>query len=896
MRSYVWSQVVHRGSRLLSLAAGVLVAAVAATLLTASVQVSDVQTRGAVDRSFRAAYDLLVRPPGATTKLERSAGLVSANFQSGIFGGITLEQWQRIKALPGVSVAAPVANVGYVLTIQQAQVPVAQLGRLRPSHLYRISYHHRAQRGLSTYPGVRQYVLAVRRPGDCDDRYVNAPNNESPYEANGPQHAFSSCIVVDVRGRPVTPGETVTADAQFPLLVAAVDPVEENKLVGLDSAIVPGAGGPLRSGDTWAENRFGGAEVPVIVSNRTYVDETLLLDVRDLRLPDGVSALDVMGGLDGVRPDRSNAAYRRTAMLRGVVQARTILPTRKLWRSTLDQLDEGGFFESYWTLGQVEYARGGAGRLTAQASRRPTQKTWRLATGGYAPVPASTRDVWFRSIRTHPHTVNAMNVGATTLKVLGQFDPQQLPGFDPLSEVPLESYYPPVATAGDPASRRALGGRALAPTSSPGDYLSSPPLLLTTLAGAQGFLDPRFTTSGASRAPISVIRIRVAGVSGPDKLSLARIRQAATAIHDSTGLRVDVTAGSSTTPVLVHLPAGLDGRPALVLREQWTRKGVAVVLLTALDRKSAVLLALALLVTLAFLSNAATAMVASRRSEIGVLACLGWGPRRIFVSLVAELALVALVAGSLGVVAAVVISRLTGLDQAPWLPLAVVPVSFTLVALSAIRPCLRATRATPMDAVLPAGRPTLRFRWHRPARTLPSVAWRNVMRAPARSALVAVALAIATASVGILLVVQLAFRGAVTGTALGNVVSLQVRGADVVAAMLILGLAAVGVADVTALNLRDRAPELSSLRAAGWSGRAVVALAGWEGAFLGLVGGAVGGLAALGLGVVFGASQADLALSMAVMLATVTVLALTATAGPALRLVQGPVTRHLREE
>ena len=70
--------------------------------------------------------------------------------------------------------------------------------------------------------------------------------------------------------------------------------------------------------------------------------------------------------------------------------------------------------------------------------------------------------------------------------------------------------------------------------------------------------------------------MRVEGVKGPDPLSLERIKVVAQKIHDQTGLDVDITAGSSPHPVLVELPAGKFGRPELLLREGWSKKGVSV--------------------------------------------------------------------------------------------------------------------------------------------------------------------------------------------------------------------------------------------------------------------------------------------------------------------------------
>jgi ABC-type antimicrobial peptide transport system permease subunit len=77
------------------------------------------------------------------------------------------------------------------------------------------------------------------------------------------------------------------------------------------------------------------------------------------------------------------------------------------------------------------------------------------------------------------------------------------------------------------------------------------------------------------------------------------------------------------------------------------------------------------------------------------------------------------------------------------------------------------------------------------------------------------------------------------------VVSLSVRGADTVAAAATVLLGAAAVADVLYLNIRDRAAELATLRAVGWTDAELGRLVGYEGLTLGLVGSTTG--AAIGL-------------------------------------------------
>ena len=115
MTRFLVSQLRNRPWRAGTLALGVLAAAVSFVLLTGSARTSSIQVRGTLTKNFRGAYDILVRPPGSYTTLERQQGLVRDNYLSGIYGGITLRQYHRIQHIPGVQVAAPIANIGTVL-------------------------------------------------------------------------------------------------------------------------------------------------------------------------------------------------------------------------------------------------------------------------------------------------------------------------------------------------------------------------------------------------------------------------------------------------------------------------------------------------------------------------------------------------------------------------------------------------------------------------------------------------------------------------------------------------------------------------------------------------------------------------------------------------------------
>ncbi|MGC5022088.1 FtsX-like permease family protein [Micromonospora sp. DT47] len=110
-------------------------------------------------------------------------------------------------------------------------------------------------------------------------------------------------------------------------------------------------------------------------------------------------------------------------------------------------------------------------------------------------------------------------------------------------------------------------------------------------------------------------------------------------------------------------------------------------------------------------------------------------------------------------------------------------------------------------------------------------------------------------------------------------------------------LGAAAVADVLYLNIRDRAAELATLRAVGWTDAALGRLVGYEGLLLGLLGALTG--AGLGLG---GAAWlvGDLPRQLVLVAATVALagvlLTCLAALVPAALLRRLPTARLLAEE
>lgn len=854
--------------------AAIVVASVSFSLLTSAVATSRLQVQGTVEANFRPAYDILVRPPGSKSGLERSDRLVRENFLSGIFGGITMDQYHQIADIPGVQVAAPVAMVGYMLPSLFLKIKVTDLVTSDRRQLFRIRRTWVTDRGLSRFADPDKYIYVT---GDRVD-YAHDPWQRDPITGKTlhvctafdshlellqspfdlPNQTELSCYstnpVAPPGWGPLPHGQIGTgAIYPFPVLLAAIDPVQEAKLVGLDHAIVSGR--YLRASDRTHRITVGSGrqtldynQVPVLLAGRPLTDETLRIQVQRLRISD------------------SRAVPGRLASKTAVSWLRS-LPGNTLRTKTLNDADmyprllqfysrhATRVHTQYWSSGQVDYTRGPNGDLRPVPRRSSGPDTWidplYMAGPGGLYAPQENADVAFRPLQVHvgSNVINAITNthGSPIVRQVGVFDPRLLRGFSRLSRVPLTTYYPPSAAPGDTRTSELLAGRSLAPNANLAGYLQQPPMMLTTLRSLHSFTDATAfsDTDRFTKAPISVIRVRVAGVTGADELSRERVRLVAERIERQTGLDVDITIGSSPTPELIDLPAGRYGRPELTLKEGWVLKGVSVRLLSAVDTKSLALFGLVLVVCLLFLLNATIAAVRTRRPELGVLACLGWPARRIFVLLETELLATGLLAGLAGTTIAATLVWLLDL-QVSWIQLALItPVATALAALAGVGPAWRACHATPLEAITPA------VRAPRKASRVDSItrlAVVGVARWPGRTILGAASLFIGVAALAVLVAIQQAFKGEVAGTLLGDVISVQVRGVDYLAAALTIVLGAFAVADIAYLNISERAAEVGTLRATGWGERHLRQLFGTEAlltATIGALAGATAGVTAV---------------------------------------------------
>ncbi|MGV8908080.1 MAG: FtsX-like permease family protein [Propionicimonas sp.] len=863
-------------------------------VLTGTVERQRLEVTQLVNSDYRGAYDILVRPKGATSATEAADGLVRQNYLSGTYGGITLGQVAQIRKVTGVQVAAPIAMVGVTWRLQQIVVDAEKALAGRQRVLLRYVTEDEARNGSAKAQSGTGYIY-LSRGRITEDGFVDRFGKASEKVAG---KTLQVCVEPDpVADRPGAglndpaarwypicrsvgdlTSRAITLSLRYPLLIAAVDPNAENALVELGSATVEG-----RSLDTASAADAKGTEdatmVPAVMASEFPADYQSSMRIE--YLPEAL--------IDPLFTAKTNSARRSLVMAAtSAGEFDTVSgDAATQYREATGKTQAGGvatqIITSLLQPGDVQYQQA-AGVLQPVVQNNPAT-VWLndAGNGTFWTRPVTVADTSYRHLELKPR--RSVQTKFVALNVLGEFDATTV-GASQGSSGLLGAYSPQPLTAADDASKAALGDQDMRSDLNPAGYLQDPPSLLISLDSLPKF-HATYTGLNAT-APISAVRVRVAGVTGVDPVSRERIRVAAEQVQQATGLDVDITLGSSVTYRTVSLPATDLGSPALQLNEAWIKKGVAVTISDALDTKSLALFILVLISAALTVAIAATASVRARRRELAILSCLGWRPGRLRMLVLTEALVLGLGAGVVGAGVAVPVGQMFGLPVDParlWLAIPIACVLNLVGALAAavdagrsglvasLNDVSRLARALPLKARGPVG-----------------VGITMLVQRPRHLALGALAVAVGTAAVAVVVEVNWIFAGTVVGSVLGDAVAVQTQASDVVAVAVIAVLALISVAVVLFTGATEDAPALAALRAVGWRDRSIAVLITSQGAIIGLIGAVVGLLVAVAtMTVTFGANPVASLLPAGGILAA----AILAASGAALPVARRQATRSL---
>ncbi|MGI9057208.1 MAG: FtsX-like permease family protein [Ktedonobacteraceae bacterium] len=842
---------------------GFLLAACALILLSATTQTTVVQANQIISQSWRSSYDLVVLPSQAHLP---SKNIIPGDLLEGYDGGISMQQYQQIKNLPGIAVAAPIAYIGYI------QMPIPQLEFFTdplPTGYYRIDLT------LTAFDGHRQIVERTVSSNyyhlaTCDMQQPTTKLAQDLYTKGVDLTCGTDPILYE--SGPIVPGT---------FLMAAIDPTAENQLVHLDKSLTSGR--MLTAKDTIH---------PDFDQNLGSVNECRLgqehastaCEIPNLAIP--VLFQTQLPGQIAVKSNFTKIALGtlplQTVLANGGATYLNKLPHQQsIFQSLvpLVQSDPQRFSSALlrwdghsWQPYDLQIY--GIDPLTASLKflYTPSGLTYRQkaspdgqTSNAYTLVPSGVQapEVAFRALhslhiaeRSKPapsyFTYAYPPTAFYLLDPVGQFKGDTLAAqfSNPLNWLPENTYTFPPAVLRYDAQGNPVTPTNLLPTTNTAGYLLQPPLALTTLDAAVRLRGDHI---------ISAIRIRVTGVDAANPASWKHIQQVAGLIQQRTHLQVLVTLGSSPRPTLVYIPGVSKGQfgaaqniaPIGWVEERWIAIGVSILYLAQLGATRLLLLGAVLAVCLGYLVVAFSALVSAQRREFAILNVLGWRPWQPIRLFLAQALLLAIGGGIVGVGLALLISSLLEITPIWLIVIWTIPFMLAFALISVIYPLWQLWRMQPAALLRAGSTMTSEKVFHLGSRLgslftpIGMLVVRNLSRSRPRTLITILSLFFSALLLMVMFNGVLALRQTLIGTLLGNYVLLQTAVPQIAGCVFALLLTFLSVSDLLLLQVRTRQQEIGLLQAIGWRPWAMQQLFILEGLTLAVIGTVSGVLVSL---------------------------------------------------
>ncbi|GAA0450194.1 ABC transporter permease [Alkalibacillus silvisoli] len=811
MMRFIWQNWWRKKERLILLLIGAFIISAGLTYL---IGLSD-SNRGTIVDSLQnqwsASYDIVVRPEGSRSVTEEKE-LLEPNYLSGLNGGISVDQYEAIKEISGIEVAAPIAVIGYAdYETDFGSVELEEEGIYRKTQTVSVNDGIGIEEEISRY----YFPYNVWDILDKGSEYgVGAPNFDLSV------HNLS--------------------------LLAGIDPEQEAKLIGLDEAILDrGSSRFFKDTDGYYFNENKGYhEFPIIVNNHAFVDKTVDITYERLDLPINDQNADELmeevknsGGQDYLHTVDGSEHHRSTYTGEEAFHAFISEMTGVDWETgkvieheeqSEDEPDEAqtqaqqeGVTGIVFQSSQLNYEEIGspyANRWPYSYQLEPVQNSEDVM-GAYANQesfrePGLVAETYTELPRIKPDWI-------------GFYDSSQLTiSQDPTSELPMETYRPASAElVMDGDGQPVNPPQQLKPNGDPYSFLTDPPGMLTTIEAAEELI--------GHDEPISAIRVKVTGVTDMGEESQEILEQVASEIENQTGLITDITLGSSPQLALTYVPEVNDQEALGWLQQPWVNIGSSISIFRETKMSFTSILASVMIVAVVYVWSSGIVSLLSRRKEFAVLLSIGWRPSQISKLLLFESIIVGLFVAltswmMLGFVymnsaSSISIDRfvMTGLF------------GFLIYLLGAVVPIWMTKRIRPYEAIQSGEISKTSKRMFR-TRGLLTMAWSHFVGKWKRSLLSIISIALPTALLGLFLYITFQLRGVMYTSLLGEYVALEVGPTHYVAIVISLIIAILTTAEIIWQNVSERSEEISLLQAIGWRSSRIRGLILAEGMYSGL--------------------------------------------------------------
>ncbi|WP_114571612.1 FtsX-like permease family protein [Exiguobacterium flavidum] len=796
MLKFIWNSWWRNKERFILLLVGMLIVSTGLSYLVGITQANNGTVVNELQKRWDASYDLIVRPPGSRSATEKLK-LLEPNYMSGLDGGITMEQYEKIKKIENVEVAAPIAMIG---ALNMDAVPGEH--KFDQPGIYRVKISEKTDTGLKDegFSYIHYIAVGWEPSGDATNAGVS------------PQRI----------------GEPFLLQYGSDTMIAGIDPEAEAQLVGVDEAIKKTGTSRYFSREDVAEiNSEEIVSIPVIVSSKQYVDskityrfEKVDIPLKDDSMQETVVDIQKKGAekyLDTL-PAKEAKTYRFTT-----TQVHERLTGQILKGETLDTTQNRDFQWMPTKPSPVDF----------QPVASPFPERWPYS---YQVKPYEVSKESLLRVRSMYRKANLFSEDSSKwpkLKTnyIGVFDPAKLSmSKDPLTELPMETYYPAKADWVMDANDRPVNPAVtVKPTNNMYDFLTKPPALLTTL-------DAAFKIRGEKA--ISAIRINVAGVDVLNEASEAKLQEVAQEIERETGLITDVTLGSSPQYALTYLPGLEKGKALGWVQQPWIKIGSSISIFKEAKVGMTGVVASVILVAIVYVFSSNIIMLYARKKEFAILLSLGWRPSQLSRLLFLE-------ATILGTVVALISWAilgsflLTAEGSTSLLRVILIGLSGLFIYwLGTLVPIRLVSRIQPYESMR-SGEVT-KGRRMVGATSILGMSVNQLATYWQRTLLSIVAIALPTSLFGFFLFVTFRLKGVLYASWIGEFVALEVGTMHYVAMGVALLIAILTTTEIMWQNVAERKAQLAVMKAMGWRNGMIRKLVLLEGAMTGLLAGVIG--------------------------------------------------------
>lgn len=790
---------------------------------------------------WRTSYDILVRPTNSPDFLDEAGErLLEPNHLSGQKGGISLEQYQTIQSIEGVKVAAPIAYIGYFpVEAWKASTPVDSQQPNATWVIYKMVRTYVVSDGARVFTTYEVfYEIHDRRDSyqidDKGHRLVSPDgkifdlSNISLRWGADPDEIFiqGKEYSFDQNGNPAAPG---IGNRSFStnFLIAGIDPQQENALVGLESTLVEGRYFLPEEKPYLKESQIPGFDqwiVPVIFNGKSYREMTMKTQIYTLAIPPEDEMPKLLA--------KEGKAYLER-LDEVLIAENTYDLADRVQYNFADSLggevgiNLGGAMWSYTKPSPVKYIA-----LTAQPDYPLVFEAVPVNVSQHSPTgrPFTPAEVSFRT--NLPGSVNLYSEDGLyglhfSLMPLGIFEMEN--SQETVNLVPMESYFPPLATLRYDENGNPTESVTIHPTDNPTGYLSDTPALFTNLEGAH-FLAQRDDF-------ISAVRVQVSGIDKMGEDAQRKIEKVASEIETQTGLKVYITLGSSPQSVLVKIP-GYKEAPALgSVEELWVRQLVGITLQRNINQADGLLFGMMFLVSGLHIFSNTTISTLRRQRELALYKAVGWEKQYLFRALMKETMGIATISGLVAALISYALISILDLN----IPISRLAITFIvalpLYLIGSVYPAWKVSISSP-DQMVRAGE-VRHSGIHLRNVTFSKLGLYYLLRKPERTLLSFVILVITTSMIGIFLLGSLAEGGNLEGSLLGQKIAISVQPYHFVLTFIMFALTDISIFQSAMLNFLERQSEIGLLKTLGWENKWIIKLFTQEGIYLGIAGGLV---------------------------------------------------------